>query len=132
MHVSTSIYLQRFINMTENSKNYIFRTAPSFHLRFFQMLQQAVFEKDYQQMIIVSNIQQVLALLFCSVRQAGILLMYKLCFTEERFSSKIYQAVSARFLSHSPLNGQMLLKYSEIFCRFFRRCASYLLIFVVV
>ena len=63
-------------------------------------------------MLFISHFKWFLAVLYCSVSRVNSLLMYKLYFTEERFSSKMFQeSLSAKFLP-TYLKGQMPLKIS--------------------
>ena len=68
-------------------------------------------------MLFISHFKWFLVVLYCSVSRVDSLLMYKLYFTEERFSSKTFQeSLSAKVLPTS-LKGQMPLKISKMFCR---------------
>ena len=69
-------------------------------------------------MLLISHFKWFLTRLYCSVSDDDSLLIDKLCFTEERFSSKMFHLrLLTNFLPPSPLKGQMPLNISKIFCR---------------
>ena len=68
-------------------------------------------------MYLVSHIKWFLTTLFSSIRRLVVLHISKTYFTEERFSSKMFQIVLASFLTVPPFNGQIPMKNWKIFCR---------------
>ena len=70
-------------------------------------------------MLLISHFKWFLTVLNCSVSDDDRLLMDKLYFTEETFSSKMFHLrLSRKFGPPYPLKGQMPLKILKIFCRF--------------
>ena len=89
------------------SKNLEFRSLPSMKLSFFHnvfyMPRIVIFQKGA---------------LNCSAWHVGSLFMYKGNFTDEKISCRMFKTLSARpLLLFFPLNRQMLLKNSTVFCR---------------
>ena len=81
------------------------------------MSRKIVFEKGYIWMYLVSHIKWFLTTLFSSIRRLVVLHICKTYFTEERFSSKMFQIFLASFLTLPPINGQIPMKNWKIFCR---------------
>ena len=69
-------------------------------------------------MRLICHFKWFLTVLHCSVSDDDNLLMDKLYFPEERFSSKMFRLrLLTKFLRPYPLKGQMPLEISKIFCQ---------------